>query len=407
MKTYEQTDNRNSPRYVVELHCEFETYRGQLDVEMSFATGADVMMCIEAVIRKLWLKLLDVQLPSMFSRMTYQHAMSKFGSDKPDTRLGMEIHGVGHLLPIDLVSKISPLTNPVVDALSLRFDAIEPNTSITRTFIGEFLDSPDADQYNDNPDGSPGVFIYDSRKPLEGLQSLGFEAAEEIQRLFALEDGDLVVLQARKDEPFHGSSTSLGNVRLALHKAAVARGFLNAPNGFQPLWVTDFPLFSPISATEPGQGGVAGLASTHHPFTSPKSSEDVDLLMIDPRQVIGDHYDIVMNGVELGGGSRRIHSCEMQKFIMEKVLRMSFEKIAEFSHLLEVLRAGCPPHAGIALGFDRLIAVMLGMDSVRDVIAFPKSSKGDDLLVKSPSMMSQDILETYHLQLREYQGEQV
>ena len=368
---------------------------------MSFATGTDVMMCVEVMIQKLWLNLLDVRLPSTFSRMTYQHAMSTFGSDKPDTRLGMEIHRVGHLLPVDLVSKISPLTYPIVDALILRFNAIEPDTSITRTFVREFLDSPDADSYNNNPDGGPGIFIYDSRKPLEGLQSLGFEAAEEMQRLFELEDGDLIVLQARKNEPFHGGSTPLGNFRVALHKAAVARGFLDAPKGFQPLWVTDFPLFSPISTTEPGQGGAAGLASTHHPFTSPKSSEDVDLLLIDPRRVIGDHYDLVVNGVELGGGSRRIHNSEMQRFIMEKVLRMSDEKINEFSHLLEVLRAGCPPHAGIALGFDRLIAVMVGKDSVRDVIAFPKSSKGEDLLVKSPSMMSQDILETYHLQIRE------
>ena len=367
---------------------------------MSFATGADVMTCVEVIIQRLWLYLLDVRLPSTFTRMTYQYAMSKFGSDKPDTRLGMQIHRVGHLLPVDLVKKISPVTNPIVDALVLRFNAVEPDANITRTLVSEFLDSPDAAPYNDNPDGSPGIFIYDSKKPLQGLQSLGFEGAEEIERLFELEDGDLVVLQARKNEPFHGGSTPLGNLRLALHKAAVAQGFLDAPNGYQPLWVTDFPLFSPISATEPGQGGMAGLASTHHPFTSPKSTEDVDLLLIDPRRVIGDHYDLVINGVELGGGSRRIHNSEMQRFVMEKILRMSFEKIAEFSYLLEVLRAGCPPHAGIALGFDRLIAVMLGKDSVRDVIAFPKSSKGDDLLVKSPSVMSEAVLETYHLQLR-------
>ena len=368
---------------------------------MSFACGEDVVQCIESLINRLWKEMLHITLPSPFLRMTYQQAMSRFGSDKPDIRFEAPISRIDYLLPADLISKITPLQNPTVEALVFRLAPDEPNPSKTRTFIGDFMDSPEAILFNENPEGGPGIFIYDSKKPLQGLQPFGFEAAEEVEKLFEPEDGDLVVLQARMDAPFSGGSTPLGNLRLALLKAAVSKGYAKAPSGFKPLWITDFPLFSPSNDTEPGQGGAAGLVSTHHPFTSPKSPEDVDLLLSDPLKVIGEHYDLVINGVELGGGSRRIHNAEMQRFIMQEILQMSPERISEFTHLLKVLRAGCPPHAGIALGFDRLIAVMLEKDSVRDVIAFPKSGKGEDLLVKSPGVMSEEVLKTYHLQLRE------
>ena len=215
-----------------------------------------------------------------------------------------------------------------------------------------------------------------------------------------LEDGDLVVIQARKNESFSSGSTPIGNLRLALHRAAVSQGLVEAPKGFEFTWITDFPLFKPTDEVEPGQGGSAGISSNHHPFTSPKTAEDVDLLLVDPLQAKADHYDLVINGVELGGGSRRIHDAKMQEFVMREVLKMNDERMKDFAHLIEVLRAGCPPHAGIALGFDRLIAVMLGKESVRDVIAFPKSGKGEDMLVKAPTKMTEDQLRTYHIQMR-------
>ena len=373
----------------------------QVDLEMSFATGEDVMSCIEALIRTLWNDMLNIELPSPFPRLTYLEAMSKYGSDKPDIRLGMPISRIDYLLPADLINMITPLTNPIVEVLVFRQSSQEHDADQTLKFISNFMESSDGTVFQTNPEGGPGIFVYNSRKPLQGLQSFGFEAAEEVERLFEPEDGDLIVLQARKNSPFTGGSTSLGNFRLALHKAAVSQGLVEAPPTFEPLWVTDFPLFSPTNASEPGQGGSAGLASTHHPFTSPKSAADVDLLFTDPSQVIGEHYDLVINGVELGGGSRRIHNSEMQRFIMEDILKMGPERVSEFEHLLEVLRAGCPPHAGIALGFDRLVAVMLGRASVRDVIAFPKSGKGEDPLVKSPGLMNSEALETYHLQVKD------
>lgn len=366
---------------------------------MSFATGESVMHCIENLVLRLWNDLLHITLPSPFPRVTYQEAMRQYGSDKPDLRLGTPISKVDYLLPVDLMQKISPLTDPIVEAITFRIDD-DYGPAETRKFISKFMDSPEATTFNKNPDGGPGIFIYDSRKPLQGLQPLGFEAAEAIDELFGAKDGDLIVLQARAKAPFSGGSTKLGDLRVALHREAVKQGLLQPLTGFAPLWITDFPLFSPSNASEPGQGGKAGLASTHHPFTSPKSSDDLDLLLSDPLKVVGEHYDLVVNGVELGGGSRRIHDAKVQEFIMKDILKMNSERLSEISHLLEVLRAGCPPHAGIALGFDRLITVMLGRDTVRDVIAFPKNGKGDDPLTRSPGAMSQEVLETYHLRLR-------
>ncbi|KAL5359144.1 tRNA synthetases class II-domain-containing protein [Aspergillus floccosus] len=371
----------------------------QLDLEMSFATGDDVMRTVEGIIRRLWLSLMKDPAPSgPFRRMGYQDAMSRYGSDKPDTRFGMEISRIDYLLPVDLVQKISPLTTPIVEVFKLENNDNDP--AAMSEFITQFLDSPAGAPFNENPEGGPGIFVYDAKKPLCGLTPLGFEAAEHLEELLDLDHGDLIVLQARKQGPFAGGSTPIGDLRRALHSAAVSSGFKPAPTGFDFLWIVDFPLFSPSNDAEPGQGGAAGISSTHHPFTAPKTAADVDLLLSDPTQVVADHYDLVVNGVELGGGSRRIHDAAVQELIMRDVLKMPAERLADFSHLLDALRAGCPPHAGLALGFDRLVALMLGKESVRDVIAFPKIGKGgEDQMVKAPSPMTKEALETYHLRL--------
>jgi aspartyl-tRNA synthetase len=369
----------------------------QVDLEMAFASGEDVMQTVEDTIRAVWMKLLNVNdLPNPLPRLTYEEAMSKYGSDKPDIRLGSEIRRVEYLLPQDLILKLGPLTDPIVEVMKF---SLSDDPRITRNFVDIFMDSPAAQPFLGNPEGQPGVFLFDPRQPLSGLQPLGFEAAEQLEELLGLEGGDLVVLQARKNAPFSGGSTPIGNLRLALHREAVKQNLLPAPTGFAFCWITDFPLFSPTNDTDPGQGGTAGIASTHHPFTAPKTPADVDLLLTDPMDVKADHYDLALNGVELGGGSRRIHSAEMQELVMRDVLKMSPERLKDFAHLIEVLRAGCPPHAGMALGFDRLVAVMLGRSSVRDVIAFPKSGKGEDLMVKSPSPVTEAQAEMYGLQL--------
>ncbi|OJJ89265.1 aspartate--tRNA ligase MSD1 [Aspergillus glaucus CBS 516.65] len=372
----------------------------QLDLEMSFATGEDVMKVVEGVICRLWSTLMNEPAPSgPFRRLSYEEAMSKYGSDKPDTRYGMQISRIDYLLPVDLVSKITPILKPYVEVFKIENNDNDP-AAMTK-FLTEFLDSPAGVPFNSNPDGAPGIFVYNAKKPLCGLQPFGFEAAEHIENALDPDHGDLIVIQAREAAPFTGGSTAIGDLRRALHTAAVSSGFKPAPTGFEFLWITDFPLFSPSSDTEPGQGGTAGISSTHHPFTAPKTAADVDKLLSDPTQAIADHYDLVVNGVELGGGSRRIHDAAVQEFILRDILQMRPERLADFEHLLDALRAGCPPHAGLALGFDRLVAIMLGKESVRDVIAFPKTGKGgEDAMVRAPSEMSEEALETYHLRLR-------
>ena len=350
--------------------------------------------------------MLEVELPKRFPCMTYREAMSRYGSDKPDLRISIQpISRIDYLLPADLISKITSRAKPVVEVLMVPAEA---SSEAIRRFIHGFLDSPDNKRFLENPCGGPGIFIYDSSKPLQGLSAFGFEAVEELERRFELKDGYIIILQARENIPLSGGSTPLGDMRIAIHKALVGLLYLQPPGwkDFKPVWITDFPLFSPSNSAEPGQGGNAGLASTHHPFTSPKTAEDVDLLLTDPTKVTGDHYDLVINGEEIGGGSQRIHNAEMQEFVMRDILKMDDERIAEFSHLLEALRSGCPPHAGIALGFDRLVAMVHASrtekkTTLRDVIAFPKSGKGDDMMVKSPGRMTENVLETYHLKLRE------
>ncbi|CAN9306255.1 unnamed protein product [Alternaria alternata] len=374
----------------------------QLDMEMSFANEEDVMNETEDLLRELWYKVLKPfeKLPAKFQRMKYQTAMAHYGSDKPDLRYKSKIHTITEHLTPDLIGKITSLQDPAVDAIKI---SISEDPKVTRKFVSSFLDSPDGKIYLDNPDGQPGIFIGDLSQPMQGLGPLGRQYEMEGPEPLKPENGDLLILQARPNVPFSGGSTMLGNLRLALHKAAIAQGLMEAPakDDFKFVWITDFPLFTPSSDSEPGQGGSAGFSSTHHPFTAPKLPEDVDKLLSDPSSAVAAHYDIVLNGVELGGGSRRIHSAAMQEFIFKDILKMKPERVEDFRHLLDVLRSGCPPHAGIALGWDRLMAVMCGRESVRDVIAFPKSGRGEDLLVKSPNRMTDEQLATYHLNLRD------
>lgn len=297
---------------------------------------------------------------------------------------------------------ITHIENPVVEAFRFRPSRIEEGNQLPTSGLVDELMKTLPLALAQNPDGAPVALLVDSSKPLRGLSPLGFEGVDALESggiaAFAdLEDGDVLVFQAREDKPFQGGSTALGTFRTLLYQAAVSRGLLPRDLSFQFLWVTDFPMFTPDNETDPGQGGQAGFSATHHPFTAPLTNEDVELLATDPLKARADHYDLVVNGVELGGGSRRIHVAKMQEYIMREILKMTDKGVAQFAHLLEALRAGCPPHAGFALGFDRLVAVLTYTDSVRDVIAFPKSMKGEDLTVKSPGRITKEQLETYHL----------
>ncbi|KAK0656616.1 tRNA synthetases class II-domain-containing protein [Cercophora newfieldiana] len=407
----------------------------QLDLEMSFATGEDVMRTVETIVSRLPAALNaqfsmvkrgdDVypvpkhslrstdgdseelrwpELSPPFLRLPYQEAMTRFGSDKPDLRIPFEIRRVDHILPAEFISKITHLKNPIVEAFKLRPECGEPfDAKIAVKFVDKLMQNLPAPLAT-NPDGAPAPLVFTTWRPLRGLSSLGYDGFANLTSGEAgledfedLQDGDILVFQARENKPFSGGSTALGTFRNFIYQEAVANVLLPRNFDFKFLWVTDFPMFTPNNETDPGQGGQAGFSATHHPFTAPLTDEDVELLATDPLRAKADHYDLVVNGVELGGGSRRIHLAKMQEYIMREILKMTDQGVGQFSHLLEALRAGCPPHAGFALGFDRLVAVFTHTDSVRDVIAFPKSMKGEDLTVKSPGKITSEQLATYHL----------
>jgi aspartyl-tRNA synthetase len=314
-----------------------------------------------------------------------------------------KIQRIDKALPKSFTRMITDLDEPAVDAIKVRLDGeMRDNWAFAQSFMDSL---PTA--LTKNPDGAPAVLMFDSGKPMCGLSALGYEGFAALtsgdagyEEFADLDNGDILIVQARENKPFTGGSTALGNLRVALYQEAVAKGLLPQDHSFKFLWVHGFPLFTPDNDTEPGQGGKAGFSSTHHPFTAPLTDQDFDLLAVDPLKAKADHYDLVVNGVELGGGSRRIHVAKVQEYVMRHILQMTDEGMSQFSHLLDALRAGCPPHAGFALGFDRLVALLSGTNSVRDVIAFPKSMKGEDLMVRSPGRVTSDQLHTYHLAIR-------
>ena len=385
---------------------------------MSFATRTDVMFIVERLLTQmLWPSFfgvnpyqmrqkndpelrdghIDSKTACLFPRITYQMAMDSFGSDKPDTRLESKIRKVGRYLPQSLKQMLSPLSNPVLEMIRVNMRGCVPARS--REFITKFLEAPAAAPYIQNPAGAPGITVVDPEKPLQGLASFGHEGAETVMRILEPAVGDILIVQARPASSHTGSSTPLGNLRRDVHQAAFLEGVLTPPTEDSFLWVVDFPLFSQVNDTDPGQGGQAGICSTHHPFTAPLDQHDIDLMAKNPLQCRGDHYDLIINGVEVGGGSRRIHDSNLQERILRDILKMKPERVEDFRHLLNALKVGCPPHAGFALGFDRLMTILTKQKSMRDVIAFPKWGGGEDKMVGAPTLMTEEQLKTYHLEI--------
>ena len=336
--------------------------------------------------------------------MTFAESIAAYGVDKPDLRIPNRIHAIPDLEPIrSFVGMITHLPDPLVEVFTLPIDW---SPAEARQFITTFMDGlPPA--LRDNPDGKPQILIHDSSQPLAGFSSLGFQYPTVLDRVSKdIGDGDLVVFQAREKPAgqYCLGSTKLGELRTLLWRALVDGGHmkkprLGNPGSLQFVWVTEFPMFKPVEDGEPGQGD-AGISASHHPFTAPLSHTDLDLLFSDPLQAKSAAYDLVLNGIEIGGGSERNHIPEIQEFIMRDVLRMTQDRIADFQHLFDALRSGCPPHAGFALGFDRLVALMTDTPTVRDVIAFPKTMKGEDPFVRSPSKLRDEQLAPYGLRVK-------
>ena len=301
----------------------------QIDLEMAWADGEAVMQRVEQFIKALWGEFTGrgtITSPlhdTPFTRMTYDEAMSKHGSDKPDLRIPGQINRIDHILPTDLRGMLTSIEDPIVEVFKIKLDN---DSKVVQRFIREFMDSSEAEPFKQNVDGAPGIFVFDPRKPVEGLQAFGFEGAESLKAMYSeadeFDEGDLLLVQARRNTPHSGGFTMLGKLRLAIYKAALTKNLVQPDPSHHFLWVTDFPMFTPDNATDPGQGGSSGFSATHHPFTAPKTGADLDMLLTDPLKAKADHYDLILNGVELGGGSRRIHSSTIQKFIMTDILKV-------------------------------------------------------------------------------------
>lgn len=316
----------------------------------------------------------------------------------------MQIIRTEHFLSEDFKKMITSLEDPIVEAIQFKLNG---TPSEHMAFIREFMENLPKTTLKLGSASTPGVFIFDESKPLNGLSAFGHEAAEKIASMEykqwpRLQNGDVLIVHARERTDFKGEGwTELGRLRKTIYDSAVQKGLIDRNVDFKFCWVTNFPLFTPDVDPGEGQGGAAGVKATHHPFTAPVrplTSEDWQAIKNGkPWLVTGDHYDLVLNGTEIGGGSRRIHNRAFQEKVMRDILKMPESGIAQFKHLLEALDAGCPPHAGFALGWDRFIALLCDVDSVRDVLAFPKNQKGEDIFASSPSPLTKSQLDTYHL----------
>jgi aspartyl-tRNA synthetase len=356
----------------------------QIDVEMSFIDREDIYRVIENLVQRLWKVALNIDLPTPFPRVPYAEVMDRYGVDKPDRRLGMELADFTGEFRSSAFKVFSGAIaqGGVVKALNAKglADAtqgqVETMTEIARSY------------------GAKGLAYIKVEKgewksPI--VKFFGEAQKAALQTKLNIEEGDLILFAA---DQWLAACEVLGRLRLYAAELLKTQGRLSLPpDRFDFLWVVDFPLLSFDKEQN-------RWYSSHHPFTAPVA-EDISLLKSDPRKVRGQHYDIVVNGVELGGGSIRIHQPDLQKTVFEEVLQLPPELVqARFGYMLEAFRYGAPPHGGIALGFDRLIAILCGASSIRDVIAFPKTAKGTDLMTDSPGTVEPKQLRDLHLELK-------
>jgi len=356
----------------------------QLDLEMSFIEREDIYTLIEGYLKRVWKTALGMDIATPFKRISYQEAINRFGIDKPDTRFAMELADFTEDFKASSFKVFSGAVanGGVVKALNARGLAgatqgqIETMTEYAKSFGAKGL----AYIKVENGEWKSPIVKFFSEAEKNALKTK-----------LAIEEGDLILFAA---DQWLNACEILGKIRLYCADILKSQGKLVIPlDRFDFLWVVDFPLLS-------FDKEMNRWYSSHHPFTAPVA-EDISLLKSEPKKVRGQHYDIVVNGVELGGGSIRIHRPDVQKAIFEDILQIPPEETRlRFGYMLEAFRYGAPPHGGIALGFDRLCAILCNTPSIRDVIAFPKTAKGVCLTTDSPTPVSARQLKDLYLEVK-------
>jgi aspartyl-tRNA synthetase len=352
----------------------------QLDIEMSFVDESDVRQMAEALIQSVFKQALDVDLPDSFPLLTWREALERYGSDKPDLRLPLELVSVDeHVKDIEFRVFAGPAADPKCRVAALRLPG---GNSLSRKQIDEYAEF--VGRYGAR--GLAWIKVNDADAGLEGLQSpiakfLDESAWQGIAEATGARSGDILFFGA-------GDWGVVSNFMGALLQKA-GHDLELGEDDWAPLWVNEFPMFE--------QDEDGSLNAVHHPFTAP-AEDDPEMLLADPASAISRAYDMVLNGAEIGGGSIRIHRQEMQKAVF-RLLNIDEDRAKDkFGFLLEALRYGCPPHGGIAFGLDRIAALMAGEESIRDVIAFPKTTAAQCLMTGAPSEISDEQLSELHIQ---------
>lgn len=355
----------------------------QLDIETSFVDEEAFMSLMEELIRSLFANVLEEALPNPFPRMTYAEAMARFGSDKPDLRIPLELVEVSDLMKaVDFKVFSGPANDERGRVAALK---VPGGNELTRKEIDDYTKFVGI--YGAK--GLAYIKVNDLEAGREGLQSpilkfLPDEVVDAIMQRVEAQTGDLVFFGADK--------ATVVNEALGALRVKLGHDLDMVEKGWRPLWVVAFPMFEWDDKTN-------RWYALHHPFTAPRES-DIELLENDPENCLSRAYDMVLNGTELGGGSIRIHQTEVQKKVFELLGIGEEEAKDKFGFLLEALKYGCPPHGGLAFGLDRLVMLMTGSASIRDVMAFPKTQSASCLLTDAPSEIADEQLRELNIRLR-------